>query len=72
MFAAWLRDANGNYTAGNHILSLYAFDASGWVIRGTLVNGDTIQLSGAFADEAEAQEAIRRLVEGIDAGTYAP
>jgi hypothetical protein len=41
-----------------------------WVIRGYLETGTGVTLAGTWSTQAEASEALRELVGGVDPSTY--
>jgi len=70
----YVKNDGGNYVDLNKVESLHAEEvpaSSGdWKIKVSNWNDERWILNGTWASEADAQEAIRQLVDGVDPATY--
>ncbi len=67
----WSKTSSGNYTNLHHCLVLEVIGSgSSFNIQATAITGATPVLDGTWATAAEAQEAMRELVGGVDSSTY--
>lgn len=63
----WMKRTDGNYVNINTGVSMVATgSASSWTIK---VGGNIEVGAGTFASEADAQEAIMKLTQGLDPAT---
>lgn len=67
----WAKTSSGNYTNLDHCLVLEVVGSgSAFAIQATATNGAQPILAGTWPAAADAQEAMRELVDGVDSATY--
>lgn len=68
----FVKDTNGGYINADQITGAYAeYDSTNYRIKVSVVGETTdVYLSGTWASQAAAQEAIRELFGGVDPATY--
>lgn len=68
----FVKDNVGGYTNSEHISGVWALEDSGvWKMQCSVVGSTALPiLSGSWATQAECQEAIRELFDGVDPATY--
>ena len=73
MSDTWLKTDTGAYVRSGAYRAIYAAGSgSSWTLWLDLNDGSAqTSLSGTFTSEAAAEEAARRIVHGVDPGTFA-
>lgn len=68
----YVKDKFGGYTNSAHVQGAWAFNTgSNWIIQVSITGvAGVTDLSGSWPTEAECQEAIRELFDGVDPATY--
>jgi hypothetical protein len=67
----WVKTNSGNYTNLDHCLALEVIGSgSSFSLQATAISGALPVLAGTWATQADAQEAARELVDGVDSSTY--
>lgn len=68
----WVRDNATAYMNLDNVVSLGAVDVSGTFYVDAYLDDSTVlgRMNGSWSSEAEAMEAISRLVEGVDPTGY--
>lgn len=67
----WVKLSDGNYVNLDHCLSMYGSGSgSTFYLNVQLDDSTSHQINGVWATGAAAQEAARRIVHGVDPGTF--